>query len=92
MENKEFSVIVRCKLDPKTNATLLYIADVETGEEVHLDDSSFLLRISIHGQTSVTRCYIRHIASGNEAYIQGSAKLRAFIKAHLLKEGTSASE
>jgi hypothetical protein len=92
MENKEFSVIVRCRLDPKTNATLLHIADVETGEEVHLDDASFLLRISIHAQTSVTRCYIRHIASGNEAYVQGSAKLRAFIKAHLLKEGSSANE
>ena len=92
MENKEFSVIVRCRLDPKTNVTLLRVVDVETGEDVHLDDTSFLLRISIHGKAAVTRCYIRHIASGNEAYVQGSAKLRAFIKDHLLKEGTSASE
>lgn len=92
MENEEFSVIVRCWLDPQTNATQLHIVDVATGKEVHLDDASFLLRISIHKQASVTRCYIRHIASGNEAYVQGSAKLRAFIKAHLLKEGSSTSE
>lgn len=90
MENEEFSVIVRCWLDLQTNATRLRVVSVETGEEVHLDDASFLLRTSIHGK--VSRCYIRHIASGNEAYVQGSAKLRAFVKAYLLKEGSSQSE
>ncbi len=87
MENEEVSVIVRCWLDPQTNATLLRVVSVETGKEVHLNDASFLLRISMHGK--VSRCYIRHIASGNEAYVQGSAKLRAFINVHLLKEGSS---
>lgn len=92
MENEEFSVIVRCWLDPQTNITQLQVVDVTTGEEVHLNDASFLLRISLHGRASITRCYIRHIASGSEAYVQGSAKLRDFIKAHLLKEEASASE
>lgn len=92
MEIEEFSVIVRCWLDPQTNAAQLQVVNVATGEEVHLNDASFLLRISIHEQASITRCYIRHIASGNDAYVQGSAKLCAFIKAHLLKEEASASE
>ena len=92
MENEGFSVIIRCSFDPQTNATQLHVVDVTTGEEVHLNDASFLLRISIYKPASITRCYIRHIASGNDAYVQGSARLRAFIKAHLLKEETSASE
>jgi len=86
-ENEEFSIIIRCWLDPQTNVRLLRTVNVATGKEVQMKDASFLLRISIDAQTSIIRCYIRHIASGNEAYVQGGPKLQAFIKSHLLKEG-----
>lgn len=86
-ENEEFSLILRCWLDPQTNTRLFRMVNVATGKEIHTNDTSFLLRISIDAQTSTIRCYIRHIASGNEAYVQGGPKLRAFIQSHLLQEG-----
>ncbi len=89
MENEELSVIVWCWPDLQTNTTRLRVVNVATGEELHLNDASFLLRISIGAKASETRCYIRHIASGREAYVQVSAKLRAFVKDCLLKSDTS---
>jgi hypothetical protein len=67
-----------------TNTNQLKVVRVDTNEEVHLSDGSFLLRISRDEHTSVQRCLIRHIASGREAYVQGGSNLRAFIKACLL--------
>jgi len=85
MNGDVFSVIVRCRYDPQSNATWLQIVDVETGEEVRLSDSAFLLRISPGEHGLVMRCFIRHLASGREAYVQGGSKLRDFVKACLLK-------
>jgi hypothetical protein len=85
MNSDVFSVIVRCWYDPQTDATRLQIVDVDTGEEVRLSDSSFLLRISPGEHGLVIRCFIRHLASGREAYVQGGSKLRDFVKACLLK-------
>jgi hypothetical protein len=84
MENEELSVIIRCWPDPQTNATRLRLVGVATGEEVHLNEGTFLLRISIDAKASVTRCFIRHIASGREAYVQSSSGLWSFIKASLV--------
>ncbi len=89
MEHKELSVIVWCRPDLQANATQLRVVSVATGEEVLLNDASFLLRISIDAKSSVTRCYFRHIASGREAYMQGGPKLRAFVKDCLLSGGAS---
>ena len=88
MSNQEISVIVSFWYHELANATQLKVVQVNTSEEVHLSDGSFLLRISIDAKTSVIRCFIRHIASGSEAYVQGGPKLRTFIKACLLREGT----
>jgi hypothetical protein len=88
MDNEELSVIVWCWSDLQTEATLLRMVSVATGEEVHLNSGSFLLRISIDAKASVTRCFIRHIASGREAYIQGGPNLRAFVKDCLLNTET----
>ena len=90
IENEELSVIVWCWPDLQMNATQLRVVNVATGEEVHLNNGSFLLRISIDAKASVTRCYIRHIASGREAYVQGGPNLRAFVKTCLLNSGESA--
>jgi hypothetical protein len=88
IENEEFSVIVWCWPDLQTNATQLRVVNVATGEEVHLNNGSFLLRISIDAIASVTRCHIRHITSGRDAYVQGGPKLRAFVKDCLLNTKT----
>src|SRR5712692_4063856 len=92
MNSDVFYVIVRCRYDPQTDATRLQIVDVETGEEVRLSDSTFLLRISPGERGLVMRCFIRHLASGREAYVKGGSKLRDFVKACLLKDSKLESE
>jgi hypothetical protein len=87
MENEELSLIIWCWPDLQTNATQLRVVSVETGEEVHLNNGTFLLRISLDAKAAVTRCYIRQIASGRDAYVQGGLKLRAFVKDCLLYGG-----
>lgn len=89
MENEELSVIVWFWPDLQTNATRLQVVSAATGEEVLLNDGTFLLRISIDVKSLITRCYIRHIVSGREAYVQGGPKLRAFVKDCLLRSGES---
>ena len=86
MENEELSIIVWCSLDLQTNATQLRVVNVATGEEVRLNDGTFLLRISIDAKASVTRCFIRHLASDREAYVQSGSGLRSFIKACLVSD------
>jgi hypothetical protein len=92
MSSETFSVIAWFWHDRLTNATQLKVVRVDTSEEVHLSDGSFLLRISRDENTSVVRCLIRHLASGREAYIQSGEGIRAFIEASLLKIPKSLSE
>lgn len=89
MENDKLSVIVWFWRDLQTNTTRLRVVSVASGEEVLLNDGSFLLRISINANLSVTRCYCRHIGSGREAHMQGGPKLREFVKGCLLKSEAS---
>ncbi len=95
MGDEEYSIIIWCWHERRTDATQLRLVLVDTSEEVPLRDGSFLVRISIDERTSVVRCYIRHTTSGREAYVQGGPKLRTFIKDCLLTEippGPSAPE
>lgn len=84
MRNESFSVIVWLQHDQLTNATQLKMVRVDTSEEVHLSDGSFLLRLWRDEDTAVERCLLRHIASGREAYVQGGRNLRDFVRACLL--------
>jgi hypothetical protein len=88
-ENEELSLIVWCWPDLQTNTTQLRAVSAATGEEVHLNNGTFLLRVSIDAIAARYRCYIRHIASGREAYVQGGPKLRAFVKDCLLRSDES---
>ncbi len=92
MGTETFSVILWCWRDLETDAFQLRVVRVDTGEEVHLKDGSFLLRISMDTDASVLRCFVRHIASGREVYVQSGLRLREFIKACLLKDAESLSE
>jgi len=87
MSSETFSVIVWLWHDQLTNAAQLKVVRVDTSEEVHLSDGSFLLRISRDGNAMVERCLMRHIASGREAYVQGGSNLRAFVRACLVNNG-----
>lgn len=84
MGSETFSVIVWVRRDLLAGTTQLKVVRVDTSEEVHLSEGSFLLRISRDEDKSVERCFIRHIASGREAYVQSGPNLRAFIKSCLL--------
>jgi hypothetical protein len=87
MSAETFSVILWCWHDLRTDALQVRVTRVDTGEEVHLDDGSFLLRISMDANASVLRCLVRHTTSRREAYVQSGLGLREFIKDCLL-EGT----
>jgi hypothetical protein len=85
MSSEVFSVIVQFWHDLLTDTTQLKVVRVDTSEEIHLSDGSFLLRISRDKDTSVVWCLVRHIPSGREAYVQGGPNLRAFIKDCVLR-------
>src|SRR2546423_1194412 len=87
MDIEEISVIIWCWHDLQTDTSNLRVVSVNTGEAVHLNDSSFLLRISVDRRAPLLRCFIRHIVSGREVYIQSSRKLREFVEACLLSDG-----
>ena len=89
MSSETFSVIVWFWHDQLTNATQLKVVRVDTSEEVHLSDGSFLLRLSQDEKALVERCFLRHIASGREAYMQGGSNLRAFVRTCLLESAES---
>lgn len=80
MDNKNFSFIVHCWFDSQTGATRLQVMNVDTTQEVHLGDATFLLRFTTDPPNSTERCLIRHIGSGREVYIQSGGGLRAFIQ------------
>lgn len=84
MSSETFSAILWCWHDLQTGAFQLRMVRVDTGEEVRLNDGSFLLRISVDADASVLRSLIRHIASGREAHVQGGPNLLTFVKACLL--------
>lgn len=82
-----FSVILWCWHDLRTDALQVRVTCVDTGEEVHLDDGSFLLRVSMDANASVLRCLVRHTTSRREAYVQSGLGLCEFVTDCLL-EGT----
>ena len=89
MSSETFSVIVWFWHDQLTDVTQLKVVRVDTSEEVHLSDGSFLLRISRDENTAVERCLIRHLTIGREAYVQGGPNLRAFVRTCLLESAES---
>jgi hypothetical protein len=86
MSSETFSILVWCWQDQQTGVTQLRVKRVDTGEDVHLKEGSFLLRISKDEDSAIERCLIRHIASGQEAFVQSGPQLRAFVKACLLDD------
>jgi len=93
MSVETLSFMVRCWHDSATNATRIQVIPIDTAEEVHLNNSKFLVRAAIDRQGLVERCFIRHIASGREAYVQGGPGLSAFVQQCLLSdEGGNRSE
>lgn len=92
MSTETFSAILWCWRDLQTDAFQLRVVRVDTGEEVRLNDGSFLLRVSMDTDASVLRCFVRHMASGREVYVQSGLGLREFVKACLLKGAESLSE
>lgn len=92
MGDEDYSIIIWCWHDQRTDATLLRLVRVDTREEVPLRNGSFLVRISIDERNSVVRCYIRHTTSGRDTYVQGGPKLRTFIKDCLLTEVPQATD
>jgi hypothetical protein len=70
------------------NTNRLRVVRVNTGEEVVLGKSSFLLRLFVDDTTAIERCLIRHLMSGREVYIQSGSSLQAFIKSCLLNDDT----
>lgn len=87
MTSKTFSILVRCWYDQPNDATQVQVLRADTADQIHLEDSSYLLRISLDEVTLIVRCFIRHLASGREAYVQGGPNLHTFIKDCLLKDG-----
>ena len=92
MNGETFSILVWCWHDLQSDTTQLRMVHVDTGEELHLKDGSFLLRIFNEIDSPVQRCLIRHMKSGREAFVQGGPNLRAFVKACLLQSKEASSE
>jgi hypothetical protein len=84
------SCILQCWHEQNTNR--LKVIRVDTGGEVALSKSSFLLRLFVDDTTAVERCLIRHLMSGREVYIQSGSSLQAFIKSCLLNDDTPPPE
>lgn len=84
MNSETFSLIIQCWHD-QVRGLRVRVVRVDTGEDVPINDSTFLLRLTTDTKTKVERCTIRHIASGQEAFIQGGPKLRALITNRVLQ-------
>lgn len=89
MSVENLSFTVRCRHDSTTNTTRLQIVRVDTVDEVHLNNSKFLVRVMIDGRGLVERYLIRHIASGREAYVQGGLGLSTLVRECLLDSDRS---
>lgn len=93
MMNDELpSFLIWCKPEQQTRTTKIQAVRVDTGEEVYLNESCFLLRITTDANAPMTRCLVRHIASGSEAYLQGGPSLQAFLKTYLLQDSPLAEQ
>ncbi len=90
LQSQTYSVIVQCTHDVQTDTMQLRVKRTDSGEQVHLNDASFLLRISIDNNAALVRCLIRHLTSGRESYIQSSTQLQAFVISCLLSENATA--
>lgn len=86
MSTNVTSFILQCWHEHDTNR--LKVVRVDTGEEVALSRSSFLVRLFVDDTTAIERCLIRHLMSGREVYIQSGSSLQAFIKSCLLNDDT----
>jgi hypothetical protein len=86
MSNEIFSLLIQCWHSAQTDVMQLRVVRADTGEEIHLNDGTFLLRIFSDTGSSALRCLIRHLASGREAYIQSGLTMRTFIKTCLLAD------
>jgi hypothetical protein len=84
------SFILQCWHEQNSNR--LKVVRVDTGGEVALSRSIFLLRLFVDDTTSIERCLIRHLMSGREVYIQSGTSLQAFIKSCLLNDDTPPPE
>jgi hypothetical protein len=87
MSNETFSLIIQCWHD-QVDGLRVRVVRVDTGQDVPINDGTFLLRITTDTRTKVERCFIRHIASGQEAYLQGGPKLRRLIADYMLLSQT----
>lgn len=83
MSSETFSLIIQCWHD-QARRLQVRVVRVDTGEDVPINDGTFLLRLTTDTKTKVERCTIRHIASGQEAVVQGGPKLRALITDRVL--------
>ena len=93
MMNDELpSFLIWCKPEQQTRTTNIQAVRVDTGEEVYLNESCFLLRITTDANAPVTRCLVRHLASGSEAYLQGGPSLQTFIQNYLLQDNPPAEQ
>ena len=90
MSTEIASFILQCWYEQNSNR--LKVVRVDTGEEVALGRSSFLLRLFVDDTTAIERCLIRHLMSGREVYIQSGSSLQAFIKSCLLNDDTPPPE
>jgi len=86
MDSEMLSYLVRCWHEVQTDATHLQVTQVDTGEEVRLNDGTFLLSIFPDAHASTLRCLIRHLASGREAYIQSGWAMQSFVQSCLLEQ------
>lgn len=80
MSSALFSFVIWCWHDVQTDALQIQVVNVDTGKDVLLRDSSFLLRVFVDEGTLVPRCFLRHVSSGREVYIQSGSNLLPFIK------------
>ena len=84
MSTEITSLILQCWHEQDSNR--LKVVRVDTGEEVALGKSSFLLRLFVDDTTAVERCLIRHLTSGREVYIQSGSSLQTFFNSCLFGE------
>jgi hypothetical protein len=92
MSRAALSLIVSCEYDLRSDTMQVRIVRVDTGENVRLQDGTFLLRYSLNGRATAQRCLIRHIAGGREAYLQVGPRLRDFIKDCLVNASESSGD
>jgi hypothetical protein len=80
MSSTPFSFVIWCSHDVQTDTLQVRVIHVDTGKDVLLKDSCFLLRVFVDEDTSVSRCFLRHVSSGREVYLQSGVNLLPFIK------------